>query len=119
MKNYDIIEKMNRAVYDASNSRKTLKKLKKYCKAKGYNIWWNSDTEVLEICPGDKSVVADWDYVITVMYRADYGYKIAGVDCSYKYIDNYCGVADIDMMNLFNAVEDAITLNSVKLGSEK
>lgn len=39
MKNYELIEKMNREVYEVSNSRKVLKKTKKYLEANGYNTW--------------------------------------------------------------------------------
>lgn len=112
MKDYDLIEKMSRAVYEASNSRKVLKKTKKYLKANGYNVYWNDDTEVLQVCPGDKSITADWDYVVTIMYRVDYGYKIGTVDNGCCYMDGYSGVVMIDMMKLANKAMDMITTNT-------
>ena len=119
MKNYELIEKMDRAVYEASNSYKVLKKTKKYLKANGYNVYWNNDTEVLEVCPGDKSIVADLDYVVTIMYRADYGYKIGTVDNGCCFMDGYSGVVMIDMMKLVNKVMDTINTNTCFVDIQK
>lgn len=115
MKNYKLIEKMNREVYELSNSKKVLKKTKKYLEANGYNTWWNADTEVLEACPGNKSVTADHDYVTTIMYRSDYGYKITAAYYGTYFMDSYSCVVMADMMKLANRIMEIIETNIYKL----
>lgn len=108
MKDYEVIDEMNRAVYEASNSRKVLRKLKKYLEANGYNVWFDSISEVLEVCPGDKSVVVDWKYAVAVMYSVDYGYKIASGYSSAVFVDDYCGKVMLDMVRLSGIVTDMV-----------
>ena len=119
MKNYELIEKMSRAVYEASNSRKVLKETKKYLKANGYNVYWDKDTEILDVCPGDKSIVADWNYVVTIIYRADYGYRIGTANNGWCFMDGYSGVVMLDMMKLANKVMDMINTNTCLVDIQK
>lgn len=117
MKNYELIEKMNREVYKVSNSRKVLKKTKKYLEANGYNTWWNPETEVLEVCPAGKSVMADRDYTAIITYRSDYGYKISAAYYGSYFMDSYSCVVMVDMMKLANRIMEIIEANIHKLES--
>lgn len=112
MKNYELIEKMNREVYKVSKSREVLKKVKEYLEANGYNTWWNADTEVLEACPSNKSIVADHDYVASIMYRSDCGYKISTIYWSNYFIDDYSCVVMVDMMKIANKAMEMIDSNA-------
>lgn len=87
---------MNREVYEVSNSRKVLKKTKKYLEANGYNTWWNAETEV----SAGKSVAADRDCTAIITYRTDYGYKISAAYYGTYFMDSYSCVVMVDMMKL-------------------
>lgn len=115
MKNYKLIEKMNREVYELSNSKKVLKKTKKYLEANGYNTWWNAETEVLKACPGNKSVTANHDYIVTIMYRPDYGYKITTAYYGTYFMDSYSCVVMVDMMKLANKIIEILETNFYEL----
>lgn len=110
MKDYDLIEEMNREVYKVSNSRKTLKKVKKYLRANRYNVHWDSETEFLEVCPEDKSFESDWTYTVSIGYTLG-TYVISSTNCRSILID-CCGVVMLDMIHIANVAMEMVKINA-------